>query len=307
MFDEFFSTANELRSRGVPFATAIVVRAEAPSSAKPGDKAIVTLDGVMRGWIGGSCAQPTVVEEGLEAIADGRSRLVRITPDLDEQARPGIELRRMTCYSGGVLEVYIEPQRPRPSLLVVGHLPVARALAQLGRAMSFRVVVFDPQNEGSNLEHADEVVDSLERLPEFSGPTTSIVVASHGHYDETALELALRSSAPYVGLVASRKRAATIRRNLETKGLEHELLGRLRAPAGLDIAATRGDEIALSIMAEIVQHRRSGRRQDWLVPAEGEWRLDVPSDAGEPEAGGKSCCSEPHEVTHPGSRQRSDG
>lgn len=264
MYDEFFSKASELRDEGTPFATAVVVRAEAPSSAKPGDKAIVTLDGVMHGWIGGSCAQPAVVEEAIRAIADGECRLLRLTPEPGSEAlRPGMEERPMTCYSGGTLEVYIEPQQPQPVLLIVGHLPVARALAHLGRAMSYRVVAVDPTGEGVAMAHADARSD-LGSLAEFAGPLTYVVIASHGHVDESALLEALRLPVPYVGLVASPRRAQALRERLESAGLAAAHVAKLKAPAGLDIGASRGDEIALSIMAEIVQHRRQQAALDWL-------------------------------------------
>lgn len=290
MFDEFFAKANELRERAIPFAAAVVVRAEAPSSAKPGDKAIVTLDGVMHGWIGGSCAQPMVIEEAVRAIADGRPRLLCLSPDPDsEPARPGVETKPMTCYSGGTLEVYIEPQQPRPTLLVVGHLPVAQALAHLGRAMGYRVVAFQADG-GTALEHADETIDDLARIPDYAGPLTYVVVASHGHYDELALEHALRAPMAYVGLVASRKRAAAIRTDLESAGLDEAALGQLRSPAGLDIGAGRGDEIALSILAEIVQHRRNREPLDWSASVgaaehEGEPPVPEPATAVDPVCG----------------------
>lgn len=268
MFDDFYAQADELTRKGVPFATATVVRAERPTSGKPGDKAIVTADGVMHGWIGGSCAQPTVVREALAALRDDRSRLIRLSPDPQAQPpREGVSDVPMTCFSGGTLEIFIEPHQPRPRLLIVGALPAARALAHLGRAMNYQVVVADPDHAGGDLPGADLVISDLADLPAHAHPLTYAVVASHGHYDELALEQLLPSPAPYVGLVASRARAEQVRAYLAAQGLSPAQIGRMRAPAGLDIRARRGDEIALSIMAEIVRERRSLELIAW-APAE---------------------------------------
>jgi xanthine dehydrogenase accessory factor len=251
--------------RGIPFATAIVVRAEKPTSGKPGDKAIITADGTMYGWIGGSCAQPTVIREALKALRADASRFVRLSPNPHEQPpREGLSDVPMTCFSGGTLEIYIEPQQPQPRLLIVGDLPVARALAELGKAMSYRTILVDPNHHGDPPPYADELLTDLTAISAAVTPLTSIVVATHGQYDELALEQALASGASYIGLVASRKRAEAVRENLAQQGLAAEPLRRFKSPAGLDIQARRGDEIALSIMAEIVQHRRNLAELDWL-------------------------------------------
>lgn len=256
MFDEFFALAHRLQGEGRPFATASVVRAERPTSARPGDRAIVTADGVLHGWIGGSCAQPTVVKAALAAIADGRPRLVRLTPDPGANPAPeGYEELPMTCFSGGTLDVYIEPQHPQPRLLIVGDLPVAQALARLGKAMSWRVLAVVGEGGGEAMAEADEVRADLGAIGEWATPWTAVVVATHGHFDEPAVAAALRTPASYVALVASRKRAAEVAAYLDAEGLEKER-GRLSSPAGLDIGARRGDEIALSIVAEIVRERR---------------------------------------------------
>jgi xanthine dehydrogenase accessory factor len=218
----------------------------------------------MYGWIGGSCAQPTVVREALAALREDTSRLIRLSPDPGAQApREGLLDVPMTCYSGGTLEIFIEPQQPRPRLLIVGGLPVARALAQLGRAMSYHVVVVDPARAGEPPPEADELLADVAALPARVNPLSFAVVATHGEYDEPALEELLRAGAPYVALVASRTRAAAVREYLAERGLSVAQLAALHAPAGLDIGARRGDEIALSIMAEIVQRRRSAERIDW--------------------------------------------
>ncbi|MCU0492827.1 MAG: XdhC family protein [Chloroflexaceae bacterium] len=257
MYDDYFAKAHELTLAGVPFATALVVRAETPTSGKPGDKAIITADGTMYGWIGGSCAQPTVVREAQRALRDDASRFIRLSPDPSQQPpRAGLVDVAMSCFSGGTLEIYIEPQQPRPRLLVVGGLPVARALAVLGQAMNYHVLLADPDHMGEPPPYASQVIADLTTLTAQINLHTAVVVASHGQYDELALEQVLSSSAFYIGLIASQRRAGAVRRHLEQQGLSAEQLRRFKAPAGLNIGARRGDEIALSVMAEIVQRRR---------------------------------------------------
>lgn len=263
MYDEFFAKAHELMEKGEPFVTATVVRAEKPTSGKPGDKAIVTIDGVMHGWIGGSCAQPSVVKEAMNALADGESRLIRLSTEPENQTpREGLLDLPMTCFSGGTLEIYIEPQHPKPRLMIIGNLPVAQALAHLGAAMSYQVIAVDPDTEGASLPTADIVVTDLSQIHDYVNLMTYVVVATHGHFDEVALEKILKTQVPYVGLVASQKRAESVRGYLRLAGFGESDLLSFKAPAGLDIQARRGDEIALSIMAEIVQKRRNAELLD---------------------------------------------
>lgn len=262
MHDDFYAKAHELTRRGEPFATAVVVRALAPSSGKPGDKAIITLDGVLHGWIGGSCAQPTVVREALQALAEDECRLIRLSTGSDEPLPAGVTPLPMTCYSGGTLELFIEPRHPRPRLLIVGAMPVARALAKLGRAMDYQVIGVDPDGSGALDEEAEVVIHDLTTLADEVTPHTYVVVATHGTHDEPALEQVLRGRPAYAGLVASPARAAALRQTLAERGLEPGDLGLLKSPAGLDIHARRGDEIALSIMAEIVERRRTSEQYD---------------------------------------------
>jgi xanthine dehydrogenase accessory factor len=268
VLDDFFALAHDLQKEGRPFATAHVVRAERPTSARPGDRAIVTADGTLHGWIGGSCAQPTVVEAALAALADGRPRLVRLSPDpAANPAPPGYEELPMTCFSGGTLDVYVEPQRPQPRLLVVGDLPVAQALAHLGRALAYRVLAVTSDDGAEAMAHADEVRTELAAIGEWATAWTWVVVATHGRFDEPAVAAALRTEAPYVALVASPTRAAAVAEHLEAEGLSAQR-HRLRSPAGLDIGARRGDEIALSILAEIVQLRRAAEGREAVAAGE---------------------------------------
>ncbi len=275
MYDDFFSKANELVMQGVPFVTATVVWAEKPSSGKPGDKAIITIDGTMYGWIGGSCAQPTVIKEALKALEADEARLIRLSTEPENKnPRAGLVDLPMTCFSGGTLEIYLEPQSPRPRLLVVGDLPVARSLAQLAGAMNYHVVGVDLDGGREPLPFADETLNTLEGIEVQVRPFTYIVIATHGNYDELALEQILKAEPSYVGLVASPKRAEAVRDYLRGQGLSDTELLPLKAPAGLDIQAQRGDEIALSIMAEIVQKRRNAEMINLALFNQGDTATD---------------------------------
>ncbi len=266
--------AFELNRAGHPFALATVIRAEKPTSAKAGAKGIVTADGALTGWVGGSCAQPTVVREALKALQDGEPRLVRLCPPekLGLAPQDGVIEVALTCVSGGTLEIYIEPRLPRPHLVAVGHLPIVEALATLGKDLGYEVTVMGLDITPDRFPRADRVFDRLDFSQREVTPHTYIVVASHGNYDEEALEGALKTAAPYVALVASKTRAEAVVQYLRTTGLPEERLVRLKYPAGLDLGAVTPEEIALSILAEIVQHRRrasvSETQSETLTPVE---------------------------------------
>ena len=251
---DFFGIAAELARRGERFATVTVVRAERPTSGKPGDKAIVTEEGEMVGFIGGSCAEPAVIEEALQALSAGEPRFVRLSPSPGRTpVSAGIKELRMTCFSGGTMDIYIEPQTPAPALLVVGTAPVAVTLARLRDAMGYRVTQIDParvDSEGVDPEGVDHQENGLDREEvgrpgartlfgsATLGAATFVVVACHGNYDDVALtELLARLAAgeeiAYVGLVASRKRSKAVLRRLQARGVEHALVERIRSPAGL--------------------------------------------------------------------------
>ncbi len=247
MADELLALAAELQRAGEAFALATVVRCEAPTSAKPGAKALIREDGAVQGWVGGACAEPVVVREALQAIRDGRPRFIGLygeggrTPGRTE----GMLEYGMTCHSGGTLEIYVEPYLPKPLLVLVGHGPVVETLATLGHAADFLVSTLTP----------DTAHSGLEQLPLTE--RASVVVATHAEADEEVLDRVLRTGAGYVSLVASRRRAGVILEGLKARGAPPDRLGRLKAPAGLDIGAVTPQEIAVSILAEIIQHRRS--------------------------------------------------
>ena len=233
--------AQELTQARKPFVLATVVWCERPTSAKPGAQALIQEDGHITGWIGGSCAQPVVIREAQRVLHEGGDAyLLRLGSQDIGFVRNEVRVFPMTCTSGGVLDIFMEPHLPLPQLVLMGDSPVIVALSKLAPVLDFAVIQLDQPDLTQ--------VEINER--------TSIVVATHGQYDEDALEHALRSPAAYVGMVASRRRADDCRDYLRMSGISEHQLARLKAPAGLDIGAVTPEEIASSILAELVQLRR---------------------------------------------------
>jgi xanthine dehydrogenase accessory factor len=251
--------AAELEADGRRFAFATVVAVRRPTSARPGASGIVHPDGTIEGWVGGSCAQPVVVREALRALADGQPRLLRLSKDGPGEGRraDGVVELVMTCHSGGTLEIYVEPHLPAPHLWIAGTTPIAGALVSLGAAAGWHVTLFDPVAEREAFPAAEAVMGDRELTTlEFAAPPY-VVVATQGVWDEEAVLKALMRDVAYVGLVASPTRAAVVREWLRDETmLEPDRIAALRAPAGLDIGAETAEEIALSILAELVEVRR---------------------------------------------------
>ena len=251
MFDQFLNKADELLAKDQPFAVAVVVRYQAPISGKPGNKAIIFPDGKMWGWIGGGCAQPVVVKEALKALADGQPRLIRISPSSSPEE--GIVDYAMTCHSGGTLDIFIEPVFPKPHILILGRSPVAVSLTKLAKAVNYKVSLAAPGADRENFPDPDLLQTDLELSNLKITPQTFIVVSTQGEYDEEALEKALDTNVAYVAFVASKTKASKVFEYLRDRGVAAARLNQVRAPAGLDILATSPEEIAVSILAEIIQ------------------------------------------------------
>lgn len=265
--DAFVGISNTLREQGEPFATAVVVRCESPTSAKPGAKAVVKQDGTIIGWIGGGCAQPIVAEQAQEAIRQGAPRLIRITPDHGLVELPGMMNFEMACHSGGTLDIFIEPVLPPLRLLVLGRSPVAQALSRLGSVLGYAVTVHAPGAAAAEFPDAEALQDTLDLSGTKRPEQSFVVVSSQGEYDEDALEAALSLPAPYLAFVASKTKWEAIRKYLAERGCKNEQLERVRVPAGLSIQAVEPGEIALSILAEIVSLRRAGALAPPEAPA----------------------------------------
>lgn len=261
--------ADALRAAGVAFAYATVVRAQHPTSVTAGDTAIVLGDGTIEGFVGGVCAEGSVRLHGLRVLETGEPLLLKLLPDApdDEDATParvqeGAVVSHNPCLSGGALEIFLEPCLPAARLVVVGDAPVACALDDLGSRVGFRVI---PLAAGAATVDAG---------------AAALVVASHGRAEEAILGAALREGVPYVGLVASERRGAHVRAALE---VPEALRERLRTPVGLDIGARTPAEIALAILAEIVQERTRAR----TAGAPGTVRAAAPETVA---PSGGACC-----------------
>ncbi|TMF44762.1 MAG: XdhC family protein, partial [Chloroflexi bacterium] len=222
MTETLLELAYRLEQAREPFVMATVVWCERPTSAKPGAQAIIRPDGSMTGWIGGNCAQPVVLREALRILREGDDPyLLRLGSPDTGIVRDHVRLFPMSCTSGGILDIYMEPHVPQPQLLLIGDSPVIAALSKLAQVVDFSV---------THLTSAD-----LSQLQ--VNERTYVLIATHGQYDEDALEQALRSPASYVGMVGSHKRAEACRSYLRSSGLTEQQIERLKAPAGLDVGA----------------------------------------------------------------------
>jgi xanthine dehydrogenase accessory factor len=256
-----------MKGDGQPFALATVVRTEDATSAKAGAKAVIRADGSVVGWIGGGCSQGAAKKAASQALLDGRPRLVHIYPKdrlPDTAEAEGVELHKSSCPSGGTIELFVEAILPRPCLIVAGASPTARALAGLGRHSGFAVTVAALAEDQPGFKDADARIAGFDLSGAIRVGTSFVVVATQGKRDREALAAALSCGAPYVAFVGSRRKAAILKAAMIDQGLPTERVESLHAPAGLDIGAATPEEIALSILAEIVQERRNVAR---FVPA----------------------------------------
>jgi xanthine dehydrogenase accessory factor len=237
---DVLAEAGDRARRGEAFALATVVWREGPSSGKESCRAIVTEDGELHGWIGGACAEPVVLREARQALAEGTPRLLLLgTPERFGTVPDGMTVVPISCQSEGALEIYVEPVVPAPHLVVAGRSPLAHTLVALAGALDWRA----------------ELSDTLETVDEHS----YVVVATQGHNDEEALERALTRNPAYVGLVGSRKRGEAVLGYLADRGVAADRLARVQVPAGVDLGAVAHREIAVAVLAELVRLRAAGR------------------------------------------------
>ncbi len=280
MNNQVLQKSHDLLTQGVPFALATVVRRERPTSGEPGDKAIITADGNFLGWVGGSCAQPTVLREALKSLTDGEPRLVVLTPNLSEESREGIELYQMSCYSGGTMEIYIEPYLPEPELVICGVSPTAEALVKIGKTVGFKVFLIDPLATEEKFPNADVILPRIEAETLGQNRERYAVVATMGNWDEEAVKGVLALSPAYIGLVASKKRFQETMSRISEDGVPQEKLALVKCPAGLNISARTFQEVALSIVAEIISIRRSRVKKEAV--SHGTKEVSAPKTAEDP-------------------------
>ncbi|MFZ0663184.1 MAG: XdhC family protein [Acidobacteriaceae bacterium] len=249
---ELYSQAAELAARAEPFALATVVRVEGSSSAPRGSKALIDSRGkLLAGWVGGGCAESAVRSEALKCLKTGAPRII-VVDMTDEQLGVG-----MPC--GGTMEVFIEPVLPPPELLVVGHGRIAETLSTLGHMMGFAVTVNDPAATRADFPDARKIVTEDFDLTETPiGPTTYVVIATQHKRDHLWLQKALEGSAVYVALIASHHRAALVFDYLRAAGIAEEKFETVHSPAGLYLGAATPEEIALSVVSQMVALRRGG-------------------------------------------------
>jgi xanthine dehydrogenase accessory factor len=264
---DVLAQASDLARRGEAFALATVVWRQGPSSSQQGSRAIITADGRLHGWIGGACAEPAVIREARQVIADGSARLLLLgsPAQFGESVPDGMTVVPISCQSEGALEVYIEPVVPAPSLVVVGRSPMARTLTELARTVGWQARLIP----GEEFSSAD------------AGPGSIVVVATQGHGDEEAVEQAVAARPAYLGLVGSARRGEAVLGYLAERGVPRDQLDQVRVPAGLDLGPTSHQEIAVAILAQLVQLRATGTLSTGATPAVAA----APAEAADPVCG----------------------
>jgi xanthine dehydrogenase accessory factor len=260
--------AAEHQAQREAFALATVVRTVSATAAKAGAKALIAPDGsIEEGWVGGGCARAAVIKAARQCLIDGRSRLVSIAPkealaELGAAAgedRGGVFYVKNSCPSQGTMDIFVEPVLPSPRLLVLGASPVAVALARLAPSMGFEATVAAAPDEWRRFDAGVSRLEGLSPQKE-AGEGAFVVVSTQGAGDRAALKAAAAMNARYRAFVGSRRKAETLKRELAEEGVSAEALAAIKAPAGLDISAISSEEIALSILAEMIAVRRKPQR-----------------------------------------------
>lgn len=261
---EIIDLVASLKAKGEAFVLATVVRTVSVTAAKAGAKAVIRADGAISdGWIGGGCARAAVLKAAREALSDGKPRLVSIQPRdlLAEQGlrpgeeRDGIRFARNACPSQGSMDVFVEPMLPRPDLVIMGASPVAIALAELAPRFGYHVAICAMPEDQHHFAEADQRREDFQ-VPASNAAQRWIVVSTQGRDDEAALKAAVLSDVSNISFVGSRRKLAAITEALAAEGLAPMRLASVKGPAGLDIGAITADEIALSILAEMIRQRR---------------------------------------------------
>jgi xanthine dehydrogenase accessory factor len=294
--NEWITQAARLQADDKPFALVTVLRAQAPSSGKVGDKAVVTPDGQIHGWIGGGCSQPAVIKTVRRTLLDGHARIIRISPSeaSDERELGDMLEFGMACHSGGTLELFIDPILPSATLTVVGDSPVARALVSLAPRVGFRVAVVAQDAQAQDFADADTVLssDDAQSVTAQLHATPFVVVATQGRRDLQGLKAALALQPQGLWFVSSARKARVLLDALVASGEDPAAVARIVAPAGESIGAQTPEEIALSALTSVVAARR--RRDPQVVASDDSAPAKVGAAAlpvGEAAPVCGSCCS----------------
>ncbi len=265
--EDFFDSVHSQREIDEPAAMAMIVRREAPSSGKPGDKAVITKKGEVKGWIGGGCTKGIVIKEALEAIEQQTPRLVRIQPNDQVNEQSGVKNYRMTCMSGGTVEVYIEPIMQVTKIHLFGRSHISKAICDIGRAAGYYVNIISDLADDVMFPSANKITKLSEFKAEESMARDYMIVCTQGEDDEKSVQQAIHANPRYLSFVSSKKKANSVFLYLKREGVEHKDLVRIKTPAGIDINAKTPEEVAISILAEIVKEKRSEEAKETDIPA----------------------------------------
>ncbi len=257
MLDQFLKNTGDLKKKNEPFAMAMVVRREAPSSGKVGDKAVINKYGEMIGWVGGGCVKGILIKEAEDAMRSGKARLVKIGKSLIPSNQEGVMEYKMTCQSEGTVEVFIEPVLPQPHLVVIGKSAIAKALVKLAVVAGYRTTGVAQGASLSTFDKVDELITQVNLSNVKTTPASYIVVATQGEGDEKALSEALQKDCAYLGFVASKKKIAAVAVYLLDSGIDKIKIDAIVSPAGIDINAKQPEEVAISILAQMIQVQNS--------------------------------------------------
>jgi xanthine dehydrogenase accessory factor len=252
MLDQFLKNTDLLRKKNEPFALAMVVRRDAPSSGKVGDKAVINKHGEMIGWVGGGCVKGILIKEAEDAMRTGKARLVKIGKSLTTLKQDGVMEYKMTCQS-----VFIEPILPKPHIVVIGKSAIAKALVKMAAVAGYRITGVAQDADLTTFEKVDELITQVKLTNVKTTVATCIVVVTQGEGDEKALTEALQKDYAYLGFVASKKKMISVAAYLESSGFDKKKIETITSPAGIDINAKQPEEVAISILAQIIQAQNS--------------------------------------------------
>lgn len=244
---DIFDVIEDFRRAGKPFSIATVVRTADVTSAKAGAKAAINEDGEIVGHLGGGCVQRAVRKASASALLTGDAGMISVRPSKETKAQDhaqSVQVHASGCPSGGTVDIFIEPYALPPRLIIVGDTPIGQAIAQHSRLMGFNTRVELP---GTAIE---------------AGERDVVVIATQGNGDMDAIQAALQTSAAHISMVSSRRKSDTLRQRLIAAGTSPDDVDRLNAPAGLDLGGIDPHEIAVSILAQIIQFRHSRRNSD---------------------------------------------
>ena len=261
--------ARQLEAAHTPYALATVVRCKSPTAAQPGYKALVTAAGDIHGWIGGGCVQPAVIKTARQALRDGQPQLIRVSPVEDAHPEDDVAGFKSGCYSGGSLDIFIEPMLSRPALLLLGSSEVAKSLATLAHFAGFAVTVASPEADEAGFPWADQIIAAFDTGDARFSNAPLVVVATQGKGDQAALQAALGVDTFYRAFIASKRKADKLKQLLKDKGHEPRAVDAITAPAGLAIGATSPEEIAVSVLAGLVAARHAELAAPAEPPAQG--------------------------------------